>query len=449
MMHSRSLVSLVRALATTALWTAGCADTGAHLTFSAPSGPRAAASFRVLLASPETVPSIQNQRIALGDNAEQTVSYYLQRTVAGASSSDAVDKVDGFTVRIAPEADFADTEFIPFVLMYDDANQIVGIGTYRAGDTPAPSPILVVRDEIDKYTLDVEAVTQVDDKAAPAPGQVQVVECVHDDQSTFTSGIVWRPLGGGELRILLPDDGGTDATGRELDLDCDGHVVKPDNSRPDCDDTRNWFHRDAEDICDGYDTNCDGFQTLATSCTTSSTDQCLNPTTQMPVPGVELCDDTTGEPQGCHATASCQCQAGTAGCVACQMPYLAGATTGFVRPCQPAIGVMSTYGKCSAAAPCDVEFVGASNGWKFEISATTAGPFGTRAFGVKDTFLIKAKHPDDSTYEQQLGNTFLLTDINLAFITPAATVYFPVALRIAEGGAAAMCDASPVLTCYP
>ncbi len=448
MTQLRGLPSLVRAAAATALlWGAGCAETGAHLTFSAPAGPRTAASFRVVLATPEKIPSIQGQRVQLGDNSVQTVSYYLQRTIAGASE-DAVDKVDGFTVRIAPDGDFADTQFIPFVLMYDEAKQIVGIGTYRAGDTPTPSPILVVRDEIDKYTLSVEAVTEIDETAAPAPGQVHVIECAHtDDPSTFTSGIVWRPQGGGELRLLFPDDGGSDATERELDLDCDGHVVTADNSRPDCDDTRNTFHRDAPDVCDGYDTNCDGFQAVATSCT-SPTSVCINSTTNMPVPGVDLCDDTTGESLGCHATASCQCQAG-ATCVSCQMPYTSGLAQGFVRPCQPAIGVLSTYGKCSEAAPCEVEFLGATNGWTFEVSPTTAGPFGARAFDVKDSFLIKAKHPDDSTYEQNLGNSFNLTDINFALVTPTATVFFPVRLQIAEGGAAAMCDASPVVKCYP
>lgn len=449
MTHPRCLPSLVRAAAATAvLWAAACAETGAHLTFSAPAGPREAASFRVVLATPEKIPSIQNQRVQLGDNAAQTVSYYLQRTVAGASE-DSIDKVEGFTVRIAPDGDFADTQFIPFVLMYDDAKQIVGIGTYRAGDTPTPSPILVVRDEIDKYTLSVEAVIQIDEKTEPAPGQVHVIECTHrDDTSTFTSGIVWRPQGGGELRILFPDDGGLDATGRELDLDCDGRVVTSENSRPDCDDTRNWFHRDAPDVCDGYDTNCDGFQAVATSCTTS-TNECLDPTTQTPVAGVELCDDTTGESLGCHATASCQCQAGAA-CVSCKVPYMSGMAGGLVRPCQPAMGALSTYAKCSEAAPCEVEFLGATNGWKFEVSASTAGPFGTRASGVKDTFLIKAKHPDDNTYEQMVAsNSVHLADITFAFITATSTEYVPVRLVLDGAPPRSACDASPVLTCYP
>jgi len=442
MLHSRGLLRWV------GLSFAGGAVTGAHLTFSAPEGPRAAASFRVVLATPGTIPQIQGQRVALGDNAQQTVSYYLQRTLAG-GSEDAVDHVDGFTVRIAPEADFADTEFIPFVLMYDDAKQIVGVGTYRAGDTPAPSAILVIQDEIDKYTLDVEAVTQVDEKAAPAPGQVQVVECAGaNGADAFTSGIVWRPRSGGELRILFPSDGSTDATGRTLDLDCDGHEVTPENSRPDCDDSRNWFHKDAPDVCDGYDTNCDGFQTLATTCSPSAPNSCTDPLTNMPASGVELCDDRTGESLGCHQTATCACLSG-AGCIQCHMPYMTGATQGFARPCQPAIGQLSTYGKCSATAPCNVEVVGTTNGWKIEIAPATSSSFGTRAMDVKDSFIIKAKHPDDNTYEQNVGTTNQLSDVSFSFITPAKTEYVTMRLRLGEDPAVASCPASPVLTCYP
>jgi hypothetical protein len=439
--------SRLPSFALVALCASGCADTGAHLTFSAPAGPRTASSFRVVLATPEIVPSVGSQRIALGDNATQTVSYYLQRTIAGASE-DTVDKVDGFTVRIAPDGDFADTQFIPFVLMYDAQAQIVGIGTYRAGDTAAPSSILVMRDEIDKYTLDVEAVTQVDEKAAPAPGQVRVIECEgQGDPATFTSGIVWNPQGGGELRIVFPDDGGTDATGRALDLDCDGHAVAPDNSRPDCDDTRDWFHRDAEDVCDGYDTNCDGFQAIATACM-PTTNTCIAPGTNMPAPGLELCDDRTGESLGCHASASCQCETG-AGCITCSMPYMVGQADGLVRPCQPSIGLMSTYGKCSAQAPCDVELLGATNGWKLELGPSSAGPFGTRATGVGDVLLLKAKHPDDSTFEQDVGTGRNLSDVSFAFITAAATEYVTMRIQIGEDPAVASCPVSPMLTCAP
>jgi hypothetical protein len=62
---------------------AACTDTGAHLTLSAPGGPTNAKTFRVVLASPEQVPSIHNQRLAPGDPSTTDVQYYLQRTLAG------------------------------------------------------------------------------------------------------------------------------------------------------------------------------------------------------------------------------------------------------------------------------------------------------------------------------------------------------------------------------
>lgn len=416
-MASLRFVGFATALASLGSIVSGCSDTGAHLTFSAPDGPAAAAAFQVVLATPEKVPTIQGQRIQVGDNATQAVSYFLQRTTAGATAMN-VDELDGFSVRIAPDSS-VDTQFIPFVLVYDARETIVGIGTYRGSDTLTPSPILVVDDEIDKYKLDIETVVLVGDSDAPAPGQVQLVECARDDQTTFVSGIVWRPLRGGELRIVLPVDGTSDATGRELDLDCDNHAVTPESSRPDCDDTRSTYHRDAEDICDGYDTNCDNAQTVASVCT--STDLCFDQNTSMST-AIELCDDTTGESLGCHAPASCLCETGT-GCITCAMPYLDSSTTpGIVRPCQPALGVLSTYGKCSAQLPCTVELVAVRNGWKIEIAANETSGFSTsRIFDVTDSILVKAKRPEGTSYEQMGGPNTNLTDVDLALITETST----------------------------
>lgn len=420
----------------------GCTETGAHLTLWAPEGPTTAASFRVVLAAHETIPTIRNQRVAAGDNHSlHDVSYFLQRTVAGASD-EVGDGLDGLTVRIAPGDATDHSEFIPFVLVYDRAERIVGIGTYRAGEAALPSAILVKRDEIDKYTLPIEPVTQVGDMDAPAPGQVQVIECFRDDQSAFTSGLVWRPLRGGEYRIVLPADGGTDATGRPLDLDCDDHVVTAESSRPDCDDTRNWFHRDAEDVCDGYDTNCDGLQTLATSC-----DANVCTTGGTADAGVELCDDATGEALGCNPTASCSCQLGQ-GCNVCLMPYTAGANQGDVRPCQPAVGMLKT-GKCSEIAPCTVEVVGVRTGWKIEIAASSSGSFGYRAENVGASFAVRAKHPE-SDYEHSTANGVHLVDVDFALITTTGTYYMGAEIKLDEdisiGGT---CDSAPAMRCSP
>ena len=77
-----------------------CSESGAHLTLSAPDGPKDAATFRLILATPEHVPEIANQRVNPSDDATQTVPYFLQRTIAGAEP---IDHVDGLRIRLAPD----------------------------------------------------------------------------------------------------------------------------------------------------------------------------------------------------------------------------------------------------------------------------------------------------------------------------------------------------------
>src|SRR5438270_4037800 len=141
------------------------------------------------------------------------------------------------------------------------------MGTYHAPNTTTPSTILVQPGEIDEYTLDIEAVTAVGDSQPVLASEAMLVQCARQDQSTFESGVAWRPAAGGELRVLLPDQPGEmDATQRPLDLDCDAHEVTAGDSSDDCDDTRPHFHRDATDVCDGMDTNCDGARFIAVDC---------------------------------------------------------------------------------------------------------------------------------------------------------------------------------------
>src|SRR5688572_16297973 len=213
------VAGIARVLGLAALF-AGCTEAGAHLTFSAPDGPRKVTSFRVVLASHDQVASVMGQRSAPDQLATQAVSYYRQRTIAGGTHGK-VDGIDGFAIRVEPDPAMGETQFIPFVIMYgfdeiDQRDEIIGVATFRGG-AAVPAPILVLGDEIDKYVLDVEPTVQVDDMVALDVGQVRVVECHRDDQSMFTSGIVWRPATGGEIRLLFPDDGGLDATKRALD----------------------------------------------------------------------------------------------------------------------------------------------------------------------------------------------------------------------------------------
>ncbi|HTL34907.1 MAG TPA: putative metal-binding motif-containing protein [Kofleriaceae bacterium] len=377
------------------LLASACSESGAHFTLSAPDGPGTAASFKVILATPEQIPSIANQRVTPDSTATQTVPYYLQRTVAGASE-EPIDKVDGLRIKL--EANFAampETTFIPFVLLYDAQGAIVGVGTFHADGAGAgtPSPIIVMPDEIDKYVLDVEKVTQVDDKTPAGPAQVLAVDCYRDDQSTFTSGIVWRPASGGELRVLFPNDDSLDATARTLDLDCDGHEVSAETSGRDCDDTRGWFFSGAQETCDGYDTNCDGQQFSVQACAPAvgGNTICPNSTTGM---GLALCDDRTGMTSDCQSDPSCLCAQGTS-CAKCVLAYSGATSAGSIVPCQPGIGTVSTFGLCSTTEPCTVQVVAVRGGWKAEVALDPQGTsFGSKATGITGRFALKVKRPE-------------------------------------------------------
>jgi hypothetical protein len=374
---------------------AGCTEAGAHLTFSAPSGPGKVTSFEIVLATPDQVPSVAGQRSAPSRLETQTVSYYLQRTIAGGTHGK-IDGVDGFAVRVEADPSMTETQFIPFVLMYGpdevaDRDKIVGVATFHGADNVTPSPILVLGREIDKYVLDVEPVVQVDDVAPFDVGQVRAVECYHDDQSPFTSGIVWRPKTGGEIRLLFPDDGGLDATKRALDLDCDAHVVAADSSGSDCDDSRAWFHPDAQETCDGYDTNCDGLQSLVVACTAGNI--CPDATTNS---GIALCDDRTGTESACQSDPQCACTGGSTTCARCILDAEAGSSLSTVKPCQPGIGYVRLEGMCSDTARCPrVEVLSVGGGWKAEISADVVPySFGLVAQNVSYKVILRVKRPE-------------------------------------------------------
>jgi hypothetical protein len=354
-----------------------CSEEGAHLTLSAPNGPPGAASYRVVLATPDVVPVIADQRRAPTKLATETVTYYLQRTDAGVMVG-TVEHADGFTLLVEPNPAIADTTFIPFVILYDASERIVGIATFHASDhSPDPSPIQVLHGEVDKYTLDVEPVADVDDGVATDPGDALQVTCARGDQTPWQSGIVWRPLVGGERRIMLPDDpSSTDATQRPLDLDCDGAVVAADASSADCDDTRARFHDGATELCDGEDTNCDSVPYAVEPCTASNV--CMGPGTTA---GVALCDDTTGTLGTCQSDVRCLCAAGT-GC----------SKGGELDPCEPQEAMISTGDTC-ANNTCTVYVVATKGPWQAEVATGSQTQLGPIAKNVMGQFLLKVKGP--------------------------------------------------------
>lgn len=417
-----------------------CSESGAHITLSAPNGPGEATAFKLILATPETIPQIANQRVGLSDDNTQTVPYFLQRTIAGA---DEIDHVDGLRIRLAPDVT-TDSKFIPFVLLYDSAGSIVGVATFHAAGSSEPAPVLVMPDEIDMYVLDVEPVTQVTDDVASAPGQVLVVECSDDAGGTFTSGIAWRPLGGGELRLLFPADGGDDATGRELDLDCDQHVVTEQSSGRDCDDTRGWFNRDAQEMCDGYDTNCDGQRTLLVACAGPNGTVCPDPTTGM---GNALCDDRTGQMGQCMSDVQCLCANQQTGCTRCLMEYAVGTTTTNIAPCQPGVGPLSLSTMCAPTEPCTVEVIAVRGGWKAEVASDLVNPsFGSAASGVGAKVMLKVKRPEGPGFE--MTKQFSLGEVDLLITTKDGSTHFKAIDLGPVGDAPVTCAGSGPFTLY-
>ena len=408
---------------------AGCTQAGAHLTLSAPNGPGSVSSFRVVLATPDAIPTVGGQRVRPGELTTQSVSYYYQRTIAG-GSAEKVSNVDGFAIKIEPDPSMTETQFIPFVLMYEGDN-IVAVGTFHATDSLLPSPIIVVADEIDKYVLDVEPALQISDTDAVEPGSVRVIECFHDDQSSFVSGVVWRPKSGGEMRLLFPDDGGLDATKRTLDLDCDGSVVTVESSGNDCDDTREWFNRGAGEMCDGQDTNCDGLQNMVVACTASIGGQtCADPATNM---GLALCNDATGEQGDCQSDPQCVCNL-TSGCPHCRIPTDFGTSAGMLKPCQPSIGYvyLVNYG-CTDTTQCTVDVAQINGGWKAEVSPELPTPtFGLRATGVHGKVLLRVKRPEGPVVEIAGMRGQSTGDVSLVITSGNATYLKTIDLQLDE-----------------
>jgi hypothetical protein len=417
-----------------ALTAVGCAETGAHLTLAtSPDGPTTATSFRVVLAAYDQFPEVRNQRVAPGDRTTIPVTYFLQQTLAGGESEN-IDDLDGFTVRIAPDNDIDETRYIPFLVMYD-GDKIAGIATYRllVENAMVPSPILVMPNEIDKYVLTVEKATQQDDPALELQaGEARVVRCAHDDGTEYESGIVWRAADGEEYRILLPNDGGLDATGRPLDLDCDEHAVTAETSHEDCDDTRDAYYRGAADTCDGQDTNCDGATTLTQECSLPS-NICNSP---FGVTGVSLCSEDTQVSTACAASAYCGCNA-SGGCHACVVPFEPSVTDPdtLVHPCQPIVGAYGTN-RCTTDKPCDVEIVAVRGEWKVKISPPATNQWGTRATGIAGSLAIKVEHSDPDHEEPYGVNNPLadrpLAEVDIAYTNSSGTFYEPLLIRLGE-----------------
>lgn len=373
------------------LLAAACSEQGANLVLSAPSGPAGASSYEIVLASKDLVPVIADQRVSPATLTSETVTYYLQRTAANASGS--IDKVDGFRVLVEPNSKVAETAFIPFVLLYDAGHHLVGVGTYAADATGAPSTIVIKRGEVGEYPITVEAVAEVADTQPVAAGDALQITCMRQDQSTFHSGVVWRDAAGAERRLMLPDGAsGDDATTRALDLDCDGATVAVAASSDDCDDTRARFHVGASEVCNGEDTSCSGVPYTVVACSPTVTGTCAMANT-----GVAICDQTTQTTGACSIANACVCAMAPTDteCRHCTLAFGHGATAQTASPCQPAIdATVDLNGMCTNGGTCTIAVLGTRDGWTAKVATNPQGTFGAAATGVTSGFALRVSRPD-------------------------------------------------------
>jgi hypothetical protein len=366
---------------------AGCGtEQGAYLTLAGDA--RGATTYDLVLASPDLIPVIDPQRVTPTGTSTETVTYYLQKTEVAAQGT--LDGVDHFSILVEPNG--APGPYIPFVVLHDGGGAIVGLGTFRATPGGPPAAIVVKAGEVDRYDLAIESVAEVDGSQPVDAGDAMRVECAAQDRPAWTSGVVWRPTTGGEIRLLLADPTtGGDATMRKLDMDCDDHEVAPNDTAADCDDTRARFHAGAAEACDMEDTNCDDVRTIAVPCQPTNT-SCGA------MGGVALCDDTTGTiAQSCAPDPTCACAAGanTTGCAMCTLAHETNAPPpGETVPCQPGIGQLSVDNYCSGGAPCTVEVLDTRGGWEAKVATSGQVPFAQIAVGVGSNFALRVRRPE-------------------------------------------------------
>jgi hypothetical protein len=367
-------------------------DDGAHLTLVGPGSLGPVTKIEIVLASadPAAITTV-SQRTSPAELDDEPATYYRQRASGGVIGR-TIDDANGLQIRIAPNpTEYPDESYVPFVILYNADTTVVGIATFHGTGEPMPQPIAIRAGELDSYALDLEPMTAADPNGPIAGAQALAVDCVTDVAGTWRSGFAWRPAAGSQLRLLLPDlgadPGATDAMGRALDLDCDGHAAVADDRAADCDDTRARFNRDATEACDGEDTNCDDAQFYVTSCTVNGT--CLNPV------GQKLCDDSVGVEGQCTPDPSCVCAGNPGSCARCIVDHLQQMSSTTLTPCQPAVGVIKLQQFCSSNEPCSVQVASTAGGWGAQVALTgTTSMFAKRVVNVVDTLQLQIKRPE-------------------------------------------------------
>ncbi len=346
---------------------------GAVLSFTAPEGLGEASRIELVLASADSAAvTTAKQRMRPGLLTEESVVYYRQRSTVDAISG--VTTLDGFEVRIEPDQNIVDDEtFVPFALIYDAQDALIGVGTVNDGNG-IPTPVLVRPGTVASYDIIVVKLVPDTDEDGVAVGQGHAISC-EGQQGAWPSGAVWRTQSGPQIRLLLPDvaadPDATDAMERALDLDCDDHAA----ADRDCDDLRTAYHRGQTETCDGRDTDCDGRPLeLIEGCQSSNLGTCG-------APNVQICaDSAAGLASQCAAPVECACAPGSASlaCHRCALSWVP--ATGGASPCSPSVGKIH-FDACPAPG-CTVEVVGGEGQWEIKLGPAETGPFTSQLPGV-------------------------------------------------------------------
>lgn len=401
----------------------GGSEDGAILTVSAPSGPESADRLEIVLAGAETVATVERQRLRPGSFENASVRYYRQRASGGEVLG--VSTLDGFVIRIEPNVEqAADEQFVPLLVAYR-GETVVGIGAV-VDENGNPAPVEIKDGELAEYIVEMVPLTVTDAADGLDDGEIVSVPCRGGNTAELASGYAWQPPDRAQLRLLLPDKPGSqDASARTIDLDCDAHAA-PDT---DCDDLRSAFHDDQVEMCDAFDSNCDGETLIAQPCP-SAVGSCSSAPE-----GVQLCDDRTGELLGgCVAEPSCNCLIGSQNtCRKCVLAF--GGTAGAVHTCTPAIGKIAL--PCTESEPCDVSVVPQVGPWKAFISKDGMN-FATGVDDASNALYIEVKSVDNMSMATPPAS---IGEVYLALRYANETVQLSIDLQI--GDAVDMCPIEP------
>jgi hypothetical protein len=355
----------------------GGRDEGVLLVVEAPAAATAD-RIEIILASadPATIEDVDHQRVQPASLEQEQVRYYRQRAITGAV--DNVGALNGFAVRLEPNDDVPEGALIPILVGFDAQDQITAIGSVT--DNGMPAPVAIEEGQLLRFTVEMSTMLQTDGAGGVRDGEVVSVEC-----NSFRSGIAWRS-GAEQVRLLLPDRSddrdATDASARERDLDCDGHVA----DAGDCDDLRPKFHAGAEEACDGQDFDCDFQQRELVQCPDITTS--CGATT-----GVGICDDGpngTANPVACAPDPECACEQGP--CASCVVPFEQAAIDE-VSACTPAIAIHVLLEPCGGN--CTVEVLKRPGElFKVSISKIDQNQFTDKLTGVADKIDLRVEAVD-------------------------------------------------------